>query len=238
MSIEDSVAGTAKRLVGEIVGDGRLADDGTSQAAHGTSAESSPQAQSDMQPNAHPATADLSQGAAARFAALFGRAALKTWADLPRDAQERLFAAAVDDGVIANDLAEFLHDHHPKTAHPGGRRCTSCSPSRSPSSTARPRGGDGSPGVAPSRPCSGWLSPACSFYAANFGKFNETYGSLGAVIGVMTWLWISAIVVLLGAEIDAEMEHQTGRGTTTGSPKPLGARGARLADTIGEAQGE
>jgi hypothetical protein len=53
-----------------------------------------------------------------RFAAILGHAALKVWADLPRDAQERLFAAAVDDGAVANDLAEFLQDRHPKTAHP------------------------------------------------------------------------------------------------------------------------
>jgi len=53
-----------------------------------------------------------------RFATLLGKAALKVWPDLPRDAQEQLFAAAVDDAVIANDLAHFLHDHHPKTAHP------------------------------------------------------------------------------------------------------------------------
>lgn len=53
-----------------------------------------------------------------RLAALLGHAALKVWSDLPRDAQERLFAAAVDDGVVANDLAEFLHDRHPRTAHP------------------------------------------------------------------------------------------------------------------------
>jgi membrane protein len=84
-----------------------------------------------------------------------------------------------------------------------------------------------------------WLavSGLFSFYAANFGKFNETYGSLGAIVGFMTWLWLSAIVVLLGAEVDAEMEHQTARDTTTGSPKPLGARGARVADTVGAAQG-
>lgn len=83
-----------------------------------------------------------------------------------------------------------------------------------------------------------WLAASAlfSFYAANFGKFNETYGSLGAVIGFMTWLWISAIVILLGAELDAEMEHQTSRDTTTGSPKPLGARGARVADSIGPPQ--
>jgi membrane protein len=79
-----------------------------------------------------------------------------------------------------------------------------------------------------------WLAASVlfSWYTANFGKYNETYGSLGAVIGFMTWLWISAIVILLGAELDAEMEHQTVRDTTTGQPKPMGARGARMADTV------
>jgi len=79
-----------------------------------------------------------------------------------------------------------------------------------------------------------WLvaSALFSWYAASFGKFNETYGSLGAVIGFMTWLWISAIVILLGAELDAEMEHQTARDTTTGSPKPMATRGATMADTV------
>jgi membrane protein len=83
-----------------------------------------------------------------------------------------------------------------------------------------------------------WLiaSALFSWYATNFGKFNETYGSLGAAIGFMTWLWISAIMILLGAELDAEMEHQTARNTTTGAPKPLGARGERMADTVGAAQ--
>ena len=66
-----------------------------------------------------------------------------------------------------------------------------------------------------------WLAASAlfSWYAASFGKFNETYGSLGAVIGFMTWLWISAIVILLGAELDAEMEHQTARDATTVSPQ-------------------
>ena len=76
-----------------------------------------------------------------------------------------------------------------------------------------------------------------SWYAANFGTFNKTYGSLGAAIGFMTWLWISAIVILLGAELDAEMEHQTARDTTTGASKPMGQRGARMADTIGAPKG-
>lgn len=84
-----------------------------------------------------------------------------------------------------------------------------------------------------------WLGASAlfSWYAANFGKFNETYGSLGAAIGFMTWLWISAIVILLGAELDAEMEHQTVRDTTTGAEKPMGARGTRMADTVGAARG-
>jgi membrane protein len=79
-----------------------------------------------------------------------------------------------------------------------------------------------------------WLgvSALFSWYAANFGNFNETYGSLGAVIGFMTWLWISAMVILLGAEIDAAMDHQTARDAKTGSPKPVGSPGARMADTV------
>lgn len=83
-----------------------------------------------------------------------------------------------------------------------------------------------------------WIAASAlfSFYAANFGSFNETYGSLGAAIGFMTWLWISAIAILLGAELNAEMEHQTTEDSTTGKPKMLGARGARMADTVGKAQ--
>ncbi|MGJ4995589.1 YihY/virulence factor BrkB family protein [Bradyrhizobium sp. HKCCYLS3077] len=80
-----------------------------------------------------------------------------------------------------------------------------------------------------------WLAGSAlfSWYAANFGSFNATYGSLGAAIGFMTWIWISAIVVLIGGELDAELEHQTTRDTTTGPEKPLGARGATMADTVG-----
>jgi membrane protein len=83
-----------------------------------------------------------------------------------------------------------------------------------------------------------WLAASAlfSWYAANFGSYNETYGSLGAVIGFMTWLWISAIVILLGGEINAEMEHQTLRDSTEGHPAPLGTRGATMADTVGAAQ--
>ena len=83
-----------------------------------------------------------------------------------------------------------------------------------------------------------WLAASAlfSWYAASFGSFNKTYGSLGAVIGFMTWMWLSIIVVLLGAKLNAEIEHQTARDTTTGRPKPLGGRGAKMADTIGPAQ--
>jgi membrane protein len=83
-----------------------------------------------------------------------------------------------------------------------------------------------------------WLVASLLFtrYAANFGSYNKTYGSLGAIIGFMVWIWISTIVILLGAELDAEMEHQTARDTTTGRPKPIGSRGATMADTVGAAQ--
>jgi len=83
-----------------------------------------------------------------------------------------------------------------------------------------------------------WLAASAlfSWYVASFGSYNKTYGSLGAIIGFMTWIWISIIVVLIGAKLNAEMEHQTVRESTTGQPKPLGRRGARMADTIGAAQ--
>jgi len=76
------------------------------------------------------------------------------------------------------------------------------------------------------------VSAGFSWYVANFGSYNRTYGSLGAVVGFMTWIWISAMVVLVGAELDAEMEYQTARDTTTGEPRPMGTRGARMADTM------
>ena len=75
-----------------------------------------------------------------------------------------------------------------------------------------------------------------SWYVANFGTYNATYGSLGAVIGFMIWMWLSIIVLLAGAEINAEMEHQTARDTTEGGRKPMGARGATMADEIGPAR--
>jgi membrane protein len=75
-----------------------------------------------------------------------------------------------------------------------------------------------------------------SWYVSNFGTYNATYGSLGAVIGFMVWLWLSTIIVLIGGEINAELEHQTAKDTTEGRKKPMGARGARMADEIGGAR--
>ena len=74
-----------------------------------------------------------------------------------------------------------------------------------------------------------------SWYASKYGDFNKTYGSLGAVIVLMTWFYLSSFVVLLGGEINAELEHQTSRDTTKGKVKPMGARDAHVADTVGEA---
>ncbi len=82
-----------------------------------------------------------------------------------------------------------------------------------------------------------WLiaSLLFSWYAENFGSYNATYGSLGAAIGFMTWMWISTIVVLVGAKLNAETEHQTARDTTDGHPRPLGTRDATMADNVGKA---
>jgi membrane protein len=80
------------------------------------------------------------------------------------------------------------------------------------------------------------VSMLFSYYVANFGSYNETYGSLGAIIGFMTWIWISSVVVLVGAEINAEVEHQTAHDTTEGPGQPMGTRGAQMADSVGAAK--
>jgi membrane protein len=72
-----------------------------------------------------------------------------------------------------------------------------------------------------------------SIYTANFAKYNETYGSLGAVVIMLLWLFLTALVVILGAEINCEIERQTVRDSTVGSPEPLGERRAVAADTVG-----
>jgi membrane protein len=84
----------------------------------------------------------------------------------------------------------------------------------------------------------GWIggSLLLSWYLQNFANYNATYGSLAALVGFMTWLWLSAIMILLGAELNSEVEHQTARDSTVGREKPLGSRGAAMADTVGAAQ--
>ncbi len=67
-------------------------------------------------------------------------------------------------------------------------------------------------------------------YVNNFGSYNKTYGSLAGVVVLLLWFWITALVVLLGAEINSEAEGQTARDTTTGPAEPMGSRGAVKAD--------
>ena len=84
-----------------------------------------------------------------------------------------------------------------------------------------------------------WLlaSVAFSIYVANFNSYNATYGSLGGVVILLTWLYLSSFVALLGAVINAEAERQTRHDSTTPPPKPMGERGAYAADTLGDATG-
>ncbi|MCD2315289.1 YihY/virulence factor BrkB family protein [Sphingomonas sp. IC-11] len=79
-----------------------------------------------------------------------------------------------------------------------------------------------------------WLLMTIGFgiYVANFGSYDATYGSLGAAVVLLTWLYLSAYVLLLGAEFNCELERQTARDTTTGSEQPMGTRGAYAADTV------
>ncbi|RVV96793.1 YihY/virulence factor BrkB family protein [Mesobaculum littorinae] len=79
-----------------------------------------------------------------------------------------------------------------------------------------------------------WIAGTLLFtiYATNFGSYNETYGTLGGVIVLLTWLWLSAFIVLLGAELNSEIEHQTARDSTTGPEEPMGERGAVQADRV------
>jgi membrane protein len=81
-----------------------------------------------------------------------------------------------------------------------------------------------------------WLlgSVGFSYYVDNFGKYNQTYGALAAVIILLLWLFLSAFAVLLGAEFNAETERQTARDTTTGPERPPGERGAEVADDIAD----
>lgn len=86
--------------------------------------------------------------------------------------------------------------------------------------------------------CLVWLAASAgfSFYLQGFADYNATYGSLGAAIGFMMWTWISVMVLLVGAQLNAEIEHQTAIDTTIGKPQPMGSRGAVMADTLGSPQ--
>lgn len=84
-----------------------------------------------------------------------------------------------------------------------------------------------------------WLVACILFalYVRNFDSFGETYGAIGSVVILLTWFYISAFVVILGAEINSEIERQTVRDTTVGDEKPIGSRGAFSADTVGPRAG-
>jgi membrane protein len=79
-----------------------------------------------------------------------------------------------------------------------------------------------------------WLiaSAGFSIYVANFAHYDRIYGSLGAVIILLFWLYLSFFIVLLGAEINSELELQTAHDTTAGRPRPMGERGAFVADHV------
>jgi len=83
-----------------------------------------------------------------------------------------------------------------------------------------------------------WLlgSALFSIYVANFGDYNKTYGAIAAIVILLTWIYLTTFVVLLGAELNAEMEHQTRVDSTVGAPRPMGRRGARVADSLGESR--
>lgn len=83
-----------------------------------------------------------------------------------------------------------------------------------------------------------WLlaSSAFAFYLANFNSYDRTYGSMGALIGFMMWIYISCYIIILGAELNAEIEHQTAKDSTIGPDRPLGSRKAYVADTLGAKQ--
>jgi membrane protein len=79
-----------------------------------------------------------------------------------------------------------------------------------------------------------WLVLTILFglWVTNVTDYSATYGSLGATVGLLTWMYLSAYVFVLGAELNSEIEHQTAKDSTTGKPKPLGARGAWAADNV------
>lgn len=80
-----------------------------------------------------------------------------------------------------------------------------------------------------------WLASSFLFslYVRNFGSYGRTYGALGGVIVLIMWFYLQSFSIVLGAEFNAEAEHQTAVDTTRGPPAPMGERGAYVADTLG-----
>lgn len=81
-----------------------------------------------------------------------------------------------------------------------------------------------------------WIvgSALFSIYVGQFAAYNKTYGAAAAIVVLLMWLYLSMFAVLLGAELNAEIEHQTARDTTTGKPRPIGSRGATMADSVAD----
>lgn len=88
--------------------------------------------------------------------------------------------------------------------------------------------------------CGIWIVASIGFayYVSNFGSYNESFGTLAGVIVLLMWFWISAFIILLGAELNSELEAQTRTDTTVGPDAPMGARDAVKADNLGEAAGK
>jgi membrane protein len=88
--------------------------------------------------------------------------------------------------------------------------------------------------------CAVWLiaSAGFAFYVSNFGSYNESFGAVAGVVVLLMWFWISAFIIILGAELNAELEAQTKRDTTQGPDERMGQRGAVKADNLGDAVGE
>lgn len=76
------------------------------------------------------------------------------------------------------------------------------------------------------------LTWAFGIYVSRFTNYHASYGSLGAVVALLTWMYLSAYAFVFGAELNSEIEHQTAKDSTTGSPRPMGDRGAWAADNV------
>ena len=85
-----------------------------------------------------------------------------------------------------------------------------------------------------------WMigSISFSYYVSQFGQYNETYGTLSAIVVLLTWFFVTSFSLVLGATVNAELEHQTRLDSTSGKPKPMGERGAQVADTLGSLPSE